>query len=317
MIKQFLEEIKNHKKIILYRHQKPDGDAFGSQFGLGELIKDNFKNKEILFSGEEEELKGNYLNKIFKGPLKKIDDNDLKDALLIILDTANIERIEGIDSFDNVKNKVIKIDHHATAEDYGDIKIIHEKYSSTSEIISEIAEKSKWNISKKSAEYLLTGLITDSGRFMFSSVSENTLHQASILVKNNAKTSKLSGMLNDRDINFVRLQGKILSSFKVNKSVASYMMPKHLHKKFGVSYSTASSMIFLLMSSKEVKYGLFSSYDSKNKVWKVSIRSKEKPINKIAEKYSGGGHKMASGAKINGKGEFNKLLKELVNLSSE
>jgi len=317
MYEKFLKEIKRHKNIIIFRHKKPDGDAFGSQFGLKELIENNFKEKKVFAIGENEELEKSYLKNIFKEKFEDVSKDVFEKALLIIVDTANVERIQGITSFDDIDNKVVKIDHHITSEEFGDVKIIFDKYSSTSEIISEIAEKLKWKVNKKSAEYLMTGMITDSGRFMFNSVTDNTFHQASLLFKAGAKTSKLSFLLNDRDINFIRMQGKILSDFNITGSVASYIMPKNLHKKYNINYNTASSMVFVLMSAKEIKYGLFSTYDTKNKIWKVSIRSKKSPINTIAEKYNGGGHKMASGAKVNNKKEFNQILKELINLNNE
>lgn len=315
MYKEFLNEINDHEIIIIYRHKKPDGDALGSQFGLKELITDNFKNKKVFIVGDNKEFSSNYLKNIFKEEFNNVTEENFKDALLIIVDTANLERIEGINSFLGIENKVVKIDHHVSSEDYGDIKIIYEKYSSTSEIISEVAEKLDWTISKKASKYLLTGIITDSGRFMFNSVSSNTFHQASLLMLSGAKPSNITGLLNSRDVKFSRLQGKILSNFSIDNNVASYMMPKNTHKKYGVNYDTASSMIFLLMGSKEIKYGLFSSYDSVNKIWKTSIRSKDKPINQLAEKYGGGGHKMASGIKLKNKNEFKEIKRELINLS--
>ncbi len=50
--KQFLIKINNYDSIIIYRHKSPDGDALGSQFGLGEWLKRNFSNKKIYYVGE-------------------------------------------------------------------------------------------------------------------------------------------------------------------------------------------------------------------------------------------------------------------------
>ena len=55
------------------------------------------------------------------------------------------------------------------------------------------------------------------------------------------------------------------------------------------------------------------SYDKKTKYWKGSLRSNDNPINIIAGKFGGGGHKLASGFKIKNKRDYKKVLEELKN----
>ena len=49
---------------------------------------------------------------------------------------------------------------------------------------------------------------------------------------------------------------------------------------------------------KEVLVWVTITEDKKNNQYRVSIRSRGPEINKVAEKYNGGGHKMASGVKV-------------------
>ena len=51
--------------------------------------------------------------------------------------------------------------------------------------------------------------------------------------------------------------------------------------------------------------------DTKNNIFKINIRSRGPVINKIAENYSGGGHKLASGARVMTLAEADKLIEEL------
>ena len=309
MYKELLKIIKKYNTIIIHRHQKPDGDALGSQFGLQRILQLNYPKKEILVVGDQKEFNNNPIKNIFKNKFDHIEEGQYEGALSIVVDTANAERIEGSNFFR--ADFVYKIDHHASGDEFSNAEIVLDKYSSASEIISEIADELKWEIDKKAAEYLLTGMVTDSGRFMFNSVSENTFYQASLLTKAGAKTSKIAGLLNDKNVNFLRLQGAILQNFKVDNNIAFYMMPKGLHKKYNVDYNTASALIYLIMGAKEIKYGLYSTYNAEAKVWRTSLRSKAKDINKIAERHNGGGHRMASGAKLKNKKEFNQVLNEL------
>lgn len=46
--KSLLKKIKDFDKIVIYRHEMPDFDAFGTQMGLYYWIKDNFPLKEVI-----------------------------------------------------------------------------------------------------------------------------------------------------------------------------------------------------------------------------------------------------------------------------
>ncbi len=315
MKKELLNQIKKHQKIIIQRHQKPDGDALGSQLGLKEIIKLRFPEKKVYVVGSLDEYKDNSIRNIFKEEFDVVKPGTYKDALAIIVDTANVDRIEG-EEFYRAKT-IFKIDHHASGETFGKYEWVEAKTSSACEMVTKWARENKLPIGELGAKYLLTGMVTDTGRFMFNSVTANTFKEAQHLMSSGAKIHKIANALNDRDINFVRLQGYILSNLQFKNGISSFVLPKGQEKKFGVDYNTASSMVFLLMSFTEAEYGAYLSYDAKNKIWKGSLRSKKKPINQIAEKFGGGGHEMASGFKLKDQKQFAEVLKEIKALKKD
>lgn len=313
MYKEILKKINDYGTIIIHRHQKPDGDALGSQFGLKEILKNKFPNKRILIVGEKKEFENNSLKNIFKVDFDTVEEKDYVNSLVIVVDTANVERIMGNDFFRG--ETVIKIDHHDSGEHFGDIELVEAKAASTAEIISRFANKNKLDVNEKAAKYLMTGMITDTGRFMFNSVTPETFKEVYNLSSAGARTHKIVHALNDRTLNFQRLQGQILKHMKFNNGVVYYMMPKYMHKLYKVDYNTAASMVFVLMSFKEANYALFATYDSKKGYYKASLRSRKKPVNKIAEEHRGGGHEMASGLKLKNKKEFKEVLNKLLELN--
>lgn len=315
MKKELLSQIKKHNRIIIQRHQKPDGDALGSQFGLREIIKLRFPEKEVLVVGSLSEFQDNSIRNIFKEEFDEVKPEDYNGSLAIIVDTANVDRIEG-EEFFRAKT-TFKVDHHASGEHFGKFEWVEGKTSSACEMITRWARENKLIISELGAKYLLTGMVTDTGRFMFNSVTSYTFQEAMHLMASGAKIHKIANALNDRNINFIRLQGYILSNLQLKNGVSFFMLPKGMEKKFGVDYNTASSMVFLLMSYVEAEYAVYLSYDAKNKIWKGSLRSKKKPINHIAEKYDGGGHEMASGFKLKDPKLFNTVVEELMKLKTE
>ena len=46
MFEKILETIKKYNRIIIHRHNNPDGDALGCQVGLKHILKDSFPEKE-------------------------------------------------------------------------------------------------------------------------------------------------------------------------------------------------------------------------------------------------------------------------------
>lgn len=88
-MQRIIEKIKEYDVICIYRHQAPDGDALGSQFGLAQTIKANFPNKSVYTFGDH--FVG--LENVFPHS-NPASDEVIKTGLAIILDTANSERID-------------------------------------------------------------------------------------------------------------------------------------------------------------------------------------------------------------------------------
>ena len=103
LFKDILKQIKKYQNIVIARHIGADPDALGSQFALKELIKTNFKDKNVYAVGS---IASRFR---FMGTLEKIDDLDPKETLLIVLDTPDKKRIEDIKDVTNfayvIKNR--------------------------------------------------------------------------------------------------------------------------------------------------------------------------------------------------------------------
>ena len=112
MIEEILNKIEEYDCICLYRHVNPDYDAFGSQFGMYDLIKNTFSNKTVYMEGEFSSGLVQKFNIEMNIEKPKFE----QPVLGIVLDTANKERIDG-ESYQQCK-EIIKIDHHIVVESY-------------------------------------------------------------------------------------------------------------------------------------------------------------------------------------------------------
>ena len=142
LFKEILKQIKKYDDIVIARHIGADPDALGSQFALKELIQENFNNKHVYAVGA---IASKFR---FMGNLEQIDNLDLNKALLIVVDTPDIKRIDGIDDINAFAN-VIKIDHHPFVDRFGEIEYIEDNASSSSQLVFKFALFAKLKLTKK------------------------------------------------------------------------------------------------------------------------------------------------------------------------
>ena len=304
-------KIKKYKKIVITRHVGADPDALGSQLALRDSIRKKFPNKEVYAIGAPAST-FKYL-----GQLDKFRDEMYDNSLLIVLDTPDKRRVD-IDNLDMFKHK-IKIDHHPFVEEFCDIEYIDEENSSASQIIAEFLYQTKLKKTKSIMEKLFQGIISDTNRFMFSNSGYKTFELVAKMMKDfNLNLPKLYEPLYLRPLREIKLQGYIEQNMTVTDNGVAYIkITDEIINKFKVDASAAGNMINNFNYIEEVLVWLTISEDVKNDILKISIRSRGPEINKIAEKYNGGGHKLASGARVKTMEEVEFLINDLDKACSE
>ena len=304
MFINILEKIKEYDNIVIARHIGVDPDAMASQIGLRDAILENFPNKNVYAVGT-----GGAKFK-FLGSLDELE-TDPKESLLIILDVPDKKRVDVL-NIDDFKYK-IKIDHHPYIETFCDIEYIDEKASSASEILIEFIYSMKLKATKSIMETLFLGLVSDTNRFMFKNTSSKTFKIVSDLVKDyKIDIADLYYPLYERPLKEIRLLGYESENMKLTKNGVGYIIIMNdILKKYNVDVASSGNMINNFNYIKEVYVWLAITEDVKNNLFKINIRSRGPVINKIAEKYNGGGHKLASGAKVYSMEEVNNLINDL------
>ena len=150
MYSRIYKKIKKYDTIVIARHVGADPDALGSSLGLKDVILNTFPNKKVFVVGHPAS-KFKYL-----GMLDKFSEEMYEHSLLIVTDTPDKRRVDGVDA--SKFEASIKIDHHPFIEQFCDIEWINENSSSASEMILELIRGSKLKINKVAAEKLYIGL---------------------------------------------------------------------------------------------------------------------------------------------------------------
>ena len=302
--KRIYKKIKEYDTIVIARHIGPDPDALASQIGLKEIIQNKFPKKKVYAVGcPAAKFR-------FIGQLDRLEE-DIKDALLIVTDTPDKKRVD-IPSFAMFK-ETIKIDHHPFIEKFCNIEFIDDTASSASQMIMELVEHTRLEMTKSAAEKLYIGLIADTGRFLFSYTTPKTFDLVSRLIKKTKiDFTKLYTNLYSRPLREKIFLGYIYSNIQVTENGFGYLkITKDIMDKYNVDAATAGNMVNELNYIDEmISWGLFSEDNVNNNI-RATLRSRGPVINTVASRYGGGGHAMASGAKLENFEQVDELIKEL------
>src|SRR5699024_2393302 len=309
--KQIIDEIVANDTIIIHRHVRPDPDALGSQCGLKAMILASFPKKQVYVVGEDEP------SLAFMATMDEISDDLYEDALVIVCDTANTERID--DDRYRLGKKLIKIDHHPNNEPYGDLVWVDTHASSTSEMIYELYEAGKiehFEINDAFAKLIYGGIVGDTGRFLFPSTTNKTFQYAAQLINYDFDRQALYDRMYKIDEKIARLRGYVLQNFELTENGSSAIyMTKDVIEKYKVSTNDTGKLVGALGDIDSVKAWVF--FIEEDDLIRVRLRSKGPVINALAAKYNGGGHPMASGATVYSWDEAKALTKELDELCKQ
>ena len=309
---KILNKIVEYNSIVIARHIGADPDALGSQFGLKQLINELYPDKKVY-------AVGTIASKFrFMGSTDKIDGVDFSKSLLIVLDVPDLKRIEGIDDVEKF-DYIIKIDHHPVVDVYADIELIDITASSASQIVLDMIFNLELELSSEVASKLYLGIVSDTDRFLHDCTTYKTLELVSKLVKTtNINLTSLYEAYYMRPLNEVRFQGYIYENMIVNSNGLGYIkISDKTMKEFGVDAASAGNMINNLKYVNEIIVWVFLSEDVKSNIIRANIRSRGPFINEVAIKHGGGGHKYASGVRLNSWEDADKLISDLDNLVME
>lgn len=309
-ILKFKEQLNEASSIALISHLDPDGDNLGSLTALSKsLLNLGKKVYPIEFDKIPENLK-------FLPNLELLSENtDINIDMIICLDCANYERLGNIDDLFNKARYRINIDHHQSNEFYGDVNIVKKGYSSTCELVFDVINEVSLPIDEEISMSLLTGISTDTGRFLYSATTADTLAKASKLVEYGADMMKINKLIyQSKKFEAQLLENEILSKTEIyNDHVAiGFVMINQLNK-YNVEISDIDSVINTFRDTDKIKISVLIKQQTENE-YKVSFRSKGNiDVGSIAKNLGGGGHKNAAATKITGDYDavLNKIKEEI------
>jgi bifunctional oligoribonuclease and PAP phosphatase NrnA len=293
--------LRQHQRIAVMSHVRPDGDALGSQLALGLSLRK--LGKDVRIWNEEGMLeKYSFLpsSNLVTKPPSQAEDVDLA----IALDTAIQSRLGT--TFGAIKSAKtwINIDHHPSNPRYGDLVYIDANAPATAQILYELIKDQDLPIDRDIAENLYVAISTDTGSFQYPNTTARTYEIAAELVHTGVDVGRINQLSYEsyprRRIELLReLLGTL--RFERGDRVASFGLSLETAQKLGVLPEDNEGLIDHIRAIRGVVVAAFFEELSDGKV-RVSMRSKDEKADvcAVALKFGGGGHKLAAGARVRG-----------------
>ncbi len=311
MFEEILQAIKDYDRIIIHRHNNPDGDALGSQIGLKHIILHNFPDKEVLMVGDG----ARHYSFMEDSVMDEVADDAYLGALAIILDTSARKLIS--DDRYTLADKTVRMDHHIFVEQIADIEVTDTSFESCCGLITAFATACSLELTPLAAKSLYTGMVTDSGRFRYDSTTSQTHRMAAKLLEQKFDTNEIYRSLYSDDFSRIQLRAKFVLKIQFSpKNVAYiYTTKEELAETGADTFTVSRGMVGTMAEIRGVDIWV-NFTETENGVL-CELRSSRYNINPIAVKYGGGGHAKASGATVNDKDAAMAMLSDLDALTGE
>lgn len=315
-IQQIADRIRRAKSVLIIGHMRPDGDALGSALALSCAL-DHLKtsNQVCVESDIPSNLKCiNGLERVAKKPTAEYD-------LLVTVDCSEEQRLgflqEELGKAKRKKIDTVNIDHHISNTHFAKYNYARECAANCMNIAALI-ECLGAPLDKKTAEYLLVGLLTDSGNFSHDDVNEEAMLLAAKLVKAGADIRYYHYMLFKRQPRArAALFAKTMSGIRYyhgNRFAAIAVTQKTI-EECGADQGMTEGFVDFPLNVDGVEIAA-SVLEVKKGQYKISLRSKEyADVNKLAGTFGGGGHIRAAGCMLFG--EIEEVLDKLSYAASQ
>jgi phosphoesterase RecJ-like protein len=300
---QLKEQLIQSKNVVVISHNRPDGDTTGANLAVRLYLESIGKN---VTSACSDPIPNNFhfLPKVETFTQEfLLEDFDT----VIIVDAGAKHLVRFFETYPELtrtRKPIISIDHHYSNDKFGTLNIIDPQETSTTSLLYKFFQDQDLPITPDIATCLLNGIYTDTGSFMHSNTTPETMKIASHLIKLGANFKDISKFnFKTKQTKELKLMGEVLDNLTVNeKNVVVGAVDQETFQRYNASSEDLGGVADMISSIPSTDYSMLLTESKDGKI-KASLRTRKEDINvaKIAEQYGGGGHAKAAGFKKEGK----------------
>lgn len=290
-----------HPSFLIVSHVDPDGDAIGSSLGLAWALRTAGREVAVVNTSPlPENLRFMPGSEWVRRPAQ------LKGTFsaVVVLDCSSVDRVGSeAEALIAPGAAIANIDHHAANDGFGDPRLVNTEACATAELVLDVLDACGYPLEPEAAVCLYTGLASDTGGFRYLNTTPRALRMAARLVEHGALPAVASDALYGKKSEAsLRVLGLALSSLErlSQGQVAALTISREMFEKAGASSEDSDGIVQFAKALDGTRVGILIQEVAPGEV-RLSIRSDGTvDVNAVAARFGGGGHRNASGARVNG-----------------
>ena len=299
---QVLAELRAADKLLLTTHENPDGDALGSLLAMHWILEQLGKDSLMYMSPDEFPLPWEYRSWTFGEGLAGAPPADVSERTIVFLDCGNIDRMP-VDFLQAEGLHILNIDHHHDNTRFGTVNLVAPEASCTAEIVWHLAKELGAEITPPITDALYTGLVTDTGKFMYENTSPEAHRMAAELIEAGVEPHQVHRRLYE-DLPYRRLQLLQRALSSVERHDGGAITVAHLvkddYERTGALETDSEGVVDHMRAVEGTAVAVLVREllaDDREGLRKVSLRATDGrvDVSRIARGFGGGGHPQAAG----------------------
>jgi len=298
--------IDENDSFLITSHVRPDADALGSELGLRAILLALGKKVSII-NASAPPANLSFMNP--PGVILKLNDtvtkaNVPKTDVVVIVDTSAWQQLGNMaDVIQASPAKRVVIDHHVSSDEMGAIELKDVTAAATGELICEAAAAFGIEFDEDTANWLYAAIATDTGWFRFPSTTSRTMRISAALIDRGASPHYVFNLVHEQSsLSRVRLGGRVLgrTQSEADGRLVWVQVDARDMSETGAVPSDTEGLVnqCLTVAGSEAA---FIAVELQTSQIKFSLRCRyPHDVASLAEQFSGGGHKLASGATLSG-----------------
>lgn len=294
-LSEAVEFLKGCEDAVILTHQSPDGDCIGAGFALKDLLEALGKRSRVLCS-DEFPKRYDFMTSVGSG-------EEFEPKTVIAVDIADPQLMGNLR--ETYGNKVqLCIDHHISNVGYAEKTLLNAGASATCELIYELADAMKIQMSDHCAACIYTGIATDTGCFKYECTTARCHEIAAELMKSHKlKYAKINREMFDvKSIGRLKMERIVtdLMEYYLDNRLTMICITSVILNEQHVDANDLDGCASIPLQVEGVEVGVTIKEKSKNE-YKVSMRSaNDVNVSAICQTLGGGGHIKAAGCLVKG-----------------
>ena len=297
-----IAELREADRFLLTTHENPDGDALGSLLSMHWILEQLGKDSLMYMSPDEFPLPWEYRNWTFDARLVGTPPDDVAERTIVFLDCGNIERMP-VEFLQADGLHILNIDHHHDNTRFGTVNLVCPVASCTAEIVWRLAKELAAEITPPIADALYTGLVTDTGRFMYENTTPEAHRMAAELIEAGVEPHQVYRRLyEDLPLRRLHLLQRALASVERHDdgTITIAHLTKGDYEETGALETDSEGVVDHMRAVEGTAVAvLVRELLSEERVGmrKVSLRATDTrvDVSRVAREFGGGGHPQAAG----------------------